>query len=254
MSMQQEVMRGMTDIHCHILPGVDDGAESPEEALEMARMALHSGVRTIIATPHCNLPGTAVNYRTTTLAKRFSQLRQAVQEAKIPVDILPGAEILCTPQIGRLIDEGKLLTLAGSRYLLVEFYFDEAIEEIDEMLETIRQHRLVPVIAHPERYSAVQQEPRAVGRWFRSGYVIQLNKGSILGRLGSRSEETAHWILDHGFAHLVASDGHTAIHRTPHMTELRHYLQDRWGSTYTDILLRENPGRIVRDLPILQAD
>lgn len=247
-------MQGMTDIHCHILPGVDDGAESLAEALEMARMAQRSGVGTIIATPHCNLPGGADNFRSGSMTRRFNRLRQAVRESDINVDILPGAEVLCTPQIGQLIDERKLLTLAASRYLLVEFYFDEQVEEMDEMLEIIRQRGLVPVIAHPERYEAIQLEPRTAGRWFRSGYVIQLNKGSILGRLGSRSEDAAHWILDHGFAHLVASDGHTAIHRTPHMTELRHYLQDRWGSTYTDILLRENPGRIVRDLPMLQAD
>ena len=244
----------MIDIHCHILPSVDDGADSMEDALEMARMAADSGVTAIVATPHCNLPGTSGNYRSGAMTRRFNQLRKAVREADIDLDILPGAEVLCTPRIGQLIAEKKLLTLAGSRYLLVEFFFDEPLEEIDEMLRDIARQGLVPVIAHPERYEAVQQQPQAVGRWFRSGYVIQLNKGSILGRLGRRAEAASHWILDHGYAHLVASDGHTSVHRTPHMSELRHCLQDRWCHTYTEVLLQDNPGRIARDLPMLQAD
>lgn len=175
----------MTDIHCHILPGVDDGAEKVEQSVEMARMAWQSGVRTIIATPHCNLPGETGNYRSGAMTRRFNTLQKAVDEAGIPVKILPGAEVLGTPQVPQLLDEKKLITLAGSRYLLVEFFFDEHLSQMDFLLEAIAARGYVPVIAHPERYEAVQQAPHVVARWFHHGYVIQLNKGSILGRLGT---------------------------------------------------------------------
>jgi len=245
----------MTDIHCHILPRVDDGADSLEEALEMARMAAGSGVRAIIATPHCNLPyEEAFNYASPDLLARFTRLEQAIRAEGIPLDLLPGAEVLCTPQVPELAREGRLLTLAGSRYLLLEFFFDEELDYMEEMLCAVAETGLVPVVAHPERYGAIQRAPHVVERWFRTGYVVQLNKGSILGRLGRRSAMAAEWILDHGLAHVVASDAHSPAMRTPQMGELADHLRRCWGSEYTHILLRANPGRILSDRPILKAD
>ena len=244
----------MTDIHCHILPGVDDGAENMDEAVAMARMAWESGVRTIIATPHCNLPGETGNYRSGAMTRRFNSLRKAVRDAGIDLEILPGAEVLCTPKVPQLLDEKKLITLAGSRYLLVEFFFDEHLDAIDELLEQIAARGFVPVIAHPERYEAVQQAPHAVIRWFRSGYVIQINKGSILGRLGRRAQGCAEWLLDRGLAHTVASDAHSDQYRTPHMSQLRRTLEDRCGSAYCNILLRINPYNIAHDCPLADID
>ena len=243
----------MTDIHCHILPGVDDGAESMDEALAMARMAWESGVRRIIATPHCNLSDFS-NFRSAELAKHFVELRRAVEQAGIGVEILPGAEIFTTPQVPELLQQKKLLTLANSRYLLMEFYFDEDAETMNSLLQQVAALDYVPVIAHPERYDAVQRDPYLVGHWFHSGYVIQLNKGSILGRLGRRAEAAADWILERGLAHTVASDAHSSEVRTPHMTEIRRYLTDRGDSTYANILLTVNPDRIAHDLPLLGFD
>lgn len=245
----------MVDIHCHILPCVDDGAESLEDAVEMARMAADSGVEAIIATPHCNLPGAEEkNYISPALQRSFLALARAVKEADIPVSILPGAEVLCTPEVPELLRQGKLLTLAGSRYLLLEFFFDEDLEYMDDMLCAVARQGFVPVIAHPERYETVQRIPRVIERWFRSGYVIQLNKGSILGRLGRRSGQAAAWILSRGLAHVVASDAHSPLMRTPQMGELTEFLLQVCHPEYVDILLRDNPRRIAENRPILQAD
>ena len=112
----------MVDIHCHILPGVDDGAPSMEDSLEMARMAADSGVTDIIATPHCNLPGNGPkNYRSASLRAAFSRLQQALDAEGIPLRIHPGAEVFCTPELPRLLDQRQLQTLGGSRSLLVDF-------------------------------------------------------------------------------------------------------------------------------------
>lgn len=245
----------MIDIHCHLLPQVDDGAADLETALLMARMAVNSGVDTIIATPHCNLPGTEQkNYRTLELANRVIELQKAITAEKLPLVVLPGAEVLCTPEVPELLRQRKLPTLAESRYLLVEFYFDEDLGYMDDMLRAIAAEGIVPVIAHPERYGAVQQIPPVIDRWFHEGRVIQLNKGSILGRLGHRAAQTAQWILTHGLAHAVASDAHSDQIRTPQMTELRDYLEENYGVAYTGLLLEENPLRICKNLPPVQAE
>ena len=157
----------MVDIHCHILPGVDDGSPSMEDSLQMARMAADSGVTDIIATPHCNLPGDGPkNYRSAALRTGFSRLRQALEQEGIPLRIHPGAEVFCTPELPELLDRRQLQTLGGGRYLLVEFYFDESAEFMEQCFHQIRTRGLTPVAAHPERYKTVQQDPYMVRRWF----------------------------------------------------------------------------------------
>ncbi len=244
----------MVDLHCHILPGVDDGAENMEEALQMARMAADSGVREIIATPHCNLPyAPRKNYMSYALQERMEQFREAVHQARIPVSVSPGAEVLCTADLEFLLQRGKLPTLAGSRYLLMEFFFDETMDYMTDRLSCVAAEGLIPVVAHPERYDAVQRNPYALEQWFVSGYVLQLNKGSILGQLGRGAEAAANWLLSQGLAHAVASDAHTSVTRTPHMGQIREYLEDTCGPDYARLLLHTNPGRILRDRPVVEA-
>lgn len=242
----------MIDIHCHILPSVDDGADSMEDALEMARMAADSGVTAIVATPHCNLPGTEEkNYISPDLAQQFCQLQREIRQAGIDLTLYPGAEVLCTPEVPELLEQDALLTLAGSDYLLVEFFFDETLDYMDTMLSAVAERGRIPVVAHPERYEAVQRAPGIVDRWFRNGWIIQLNKGSILGRLGRKAERTAHWILSRGLAHVVASDAHSPRVRTPHMEELTEYLCQLCDPRYVEILLEKNPACILENRPVL---
>lgn len=245
----------MVDIHCHILPGVDDGADSLSSAVEMARMAAESGVDAIIATPHCNLPYNGENHdRSAAVAEQVSQLNQAIRAAQIPLTVYPGCEVLCTPEVPALLAAHKLLPLSGGRYVLLEFFSDEDPDEMDNLLRTVSALGYTPVIAHPERYEAVQHLPQIVRRWFQSGYIIQLNKGSILGRLGRRSQHTAHRLLSLGLVHVVASDAHSPQIRTPALDQLYHCLSDRYSIAYADVLLEQNPRRILENRPILQPD
>lgn len=170
-----------------MLPGVDDGSDSMDTSLLMASMAAESGVETVIVTPHCNIPGEAANYPSRELLGRFMALRETIDAAKIPLRILAGAEVFCTADIAELIRAKKLLTLASSRYILVEFAFNEDSIEMNSCLEQIFAEGLTPVIAHPERYNAVQRDRTLPERWFASGYVLQVNKDSIFGGLGQRA-------------------------------------------------------------------
>ena len=127
----------MIDLHCHILPGVDDGSSSEEESCRMARLAVESGVTAVCATPHCNVPGCFDNYRTEALEERFLCLARLLGERDIPLRLYAGMEVYVTPETPRHLREGKLLTLGGSRYLLVEFGFEAPFSFAQRMLEEI---------------------------------------------------------------------------------------------------------------------
>lgn len=240
----------MIDLHCHILPGVDDGSPDFETSCEMAKMAADSNVTAIVATPHCNNPGGPHNYRNNTLLDKFAALDRLLQYYNIPVRILPGAEVLVRDNFLRLLREERLVTLNNSRYLLVEFFFNAHAAYICDALAQIRRAGLIPVVAHPERYDAVQQEPMLAAQWFHSGYILQLNKGSLLGRLGRGAYQTSVWLLNHGLGHAVASDAHSASVRTTNMDMLIDFLQERYPADYIHLLLKENPSRIIHDQPI----
>lgn len=115
----------MIDLHCHILPGVDDGSPSPEASCRMARLAAESGVTAIVATPHCNLPQGPSNYRSTLLLEKLQALNLLFSRSGIPITVYPGAEVLARENLLSLLRDGKLMTLNNSRYLLTEFFFGE---------------------------------------------------------------------------------------------------------------------------------
>ena len=243
----------MIDIHCHILPDYDDGAEDLEEALEMVRMATLSGVTDIIATPH--FQGEPSELEQLGLIRRqFQVLRAAIEQVGLPLTLHSGAEVLCVPETVVLAERHQLPTLAGTDYVLTEFYFDESYAYMDEMLSQIAQCGYKPVVAHPERYDVIQREPPLLHRWARQGYVIQLNKGSVLGSFGSRPEQAANEILALGLAHVFASDAHSCHSRTPHMAALRQWVEACCEEEYAAILLEENPKRILRGRPMVGMD
>lgn len=238
----------MIDLHCHIIPGVDDGARSAEVACAMAERAWKAGVDTIVATPHCNLNPERLNYRGRDYTLAFSMFRGLLKQRGIPITLLPGAEVYGhSHNIRQLIDENRLVTLNHSRYLLIEFNFGASGEYITRILEAVSHRGLIPVVAHPERYEAVQADPRLAAFWFSRGYVIQLNKGSILGLLGEGSRECSHLLLSRGFAHVIASDAHDAHYRTTGFKELLACLGHRVDHRYLKLLLSTNPRRIISD-------
>ena len=235
----------MVDIHCHILHQFDDGSASLAQSLAMARMAAQTGVTDIVATPH--FTGKRESLQSlTALVERYRALSRAIGEAGIPVKLHPGAEVLCLEETAELAKKKLLPTIGTTRYLLTEFYFDEDLRFMDDMLYRLSAAGYLPVVAHPERYDAIGEDPLFLERWFRRGYVIQLNKGSILGAFGRRAERAARLILEAGLAHTVASDAHGDDRRTPHMGALHRWMEHHLQPEYARILLEENPRRIIR--------
>ena len=157
-----------------------------------------------------------------------------------------GAEILCLPETVELAQNRQLPTLAGTDYVLTEFFFDESFAFMDRTLDQIAACGYRIVVAHPERYDAIQLRPERLENWAQRGYVLQVNKGSILGNLGRAAEQTAGAMMEMGLVHLFASDAHSCQQRTPYMGKIL-----RWAQTYclpecAHILFHENPRRVLR--------
>ena len=152
----------MIDIHLHILPGVDDGSPSMESSLEMAQLALESGVKSVIATPHCNLPDTiCLNARQ--MQGQVQRFREALLQAEIPLKVYGGMEIFGTPQTAQRLQSGQLCTLAGSRYPLIEFPFVDYGREATEILDSVLRLGLRPIVAHPELYPVRAKTAECMG-------------------------------------------------------------------------------------------
>lgn len=235
----------MIDIHCHILPDFDDGAADMTEALAMAQAAAASGVTGIVATPH--FPGRPESMEgIALLLERHKSLRTELRKAGIRVNLYLGAEILCLPQTAKMARAQQLPTLGQTNYVLCEFSFRESRIYINKMLQTLTDSGYRVVIAHPERYEAVHRDPRVAETWFTKGYVLQVNKDSLLGTFGPRVQQTARTLLEQGLAHILASDAHSTLYRTTDMGEIRQWLEANCPEEYARVLLEENPARLIR--------
>lgn len=240
----------MIDLHCHILPGLDDGSASFEESLAMAAMAADHGIRRIAATPHC-VTGSARE-----VLSSVAMLQELLNEERIPVRLYPGMEIFGTYDTARLLREKKLLTLNGSRYPLIEFAFHTDGEEETDILQSVIDAGFMPLVAHPERYSCVCNEPQLVNRWKRMGCLFQVNRGSLLGRYGYSAQQMGMALVRRGFATVVATDAHSAMVRTPRARDVYELLFQSVSPIAAEVLMERNPEWILQNklLPPAEPD
>jgi protein-tyrosine phosphatase len=241
----------MIDIHSHLLPEIDDGSRSFDMSLDMLAMAADSGTHVIVSTSHCNIPGYYDNYVSDQLLDLWNQLNALKQEAGIPIHLLRGMEVYATEELPDLLKSGRVWTLNGTKYFLMEFGFDEDPAFCAHILPACVALGYHPIIAHPERYYFVQDDPRIAYGWCVSGYGLQLNKDSILGRFGHREKACAEALLRHNLAACVASDAHRSKVRTTSLAGVRDVLMSLVGSEYTELLLERNPDRILQGKQML---
>ncbi len=203
----------LIDLHSHILPGIDDGARSTEEALQMLEMAVADGIRVMAATPH------ASRVDRTKLGTAIHQLRAAAQEADLEIAIVAGSEVRLSAQLGEQFRRGSLLTLNETRYVLVELPFERRWSPmIHSALCALQLAGAIPIIAHAERYPAVQREPSVLVELVEMDVLIQVNAGSLLGEDGRDSRRTAEVLVRASMAHLIATDAHRQDKRRPHLS------------------------------------
>ena len=199
----------MVDLHSHVLPGVDDGAECIEESLRMLRKAAAAGVETVVATPHL-LRGV---YEIESLEREqmTADLQKAADESGINIQIKSGVECYLSPEI--LEDTSRLreLTLNNNgKYILVELPMQTVPAYAEDILFSLKVQGITPVLAHPERNMEICRNPNILFDFVMKGIIAQLNAGSILGYFGGRIKKVAQTLLTHKLVHVIASDMHSA--------------------------------------------
>lgn len=227
------------DLHAHVLPGVDDGAETLEASLMMLRMASEHGTKALAVTPH----GAGVT-KTQYLGK-FERLKAAAARESLPVKLFFGMEMMADGTLFDRLQSGDVQPLGESRFLLVEFDPLDSSEWCAAATEHIRKYGYVPLIAHPERYVILQNEPWRAELWTERGAALQVTRSGIFGAFGRRAAETARMLLERDLAFCVASDGHGAAYRRPILEDVNAWLTEHFGAAYAERLLHENPRRIL---------
>ena len=204
----------MIDLHCHVLPGIDDGPPTIDESIALVRAAARAGTRTIVATPHVNwqYPNTAE-----IIAGAVAELNDRLAAEGETIEILAGAEVAMT-RIGDIApDELGRLSLAGGGWLLVEPPFTPIASGLDVMLLDLQRegHRIV--LAHPERCPAFHRDPGMLASLVRGEILTSITAGSLVGRFGEQARRFALTLVLQGMAHNVASDAHDDVNRGPGM-------------------------------------
>lgn len=238
----------MIDLHNHILPGVDDGASSTLEAVELARLARADGVATIVATPHRN----AWTYREdrADAEARLTDLRLACRDVGVEMGLLLGGEAFIAPDLADQVQSGLALTLNNGRYLLVEWPVDQYPSWSDEAIFTLQVRGICPIVAHAERYRFVQREPDRLARLVERGVLVQITAASVLGDAGEAARHSAELLLRRGLAHVIATDSHGPTHRPPLLSPARERAREIVGEDRAWALVRDVPGQVVENLPV----
>ncbi len=241
----------MVDIHCHILPGLDDGSDNIEESVRMARLAVDGGTKAIIVTPHSNIPDSYQNYCDKVYVEKFKALNSRLKDENIPLKIYPGHEIFAAGNLVEMIKSKRLLTLCDSDYPLVEFGFTEHSDSVFEKLQVLVAEGLTPIVAHPERYAFVAEDESAPLKLKNIGCLLQINKGSLKGNFGRGAYMVSHGIIKYELADFVASDAHSPYMRTPYLADAHEIISDIHSEEYADLLLSIHPAKIIKNEKII---
>lgn len=241
----------MIDIHCHILPNVDDGSESLEESIEMAKIAESEGITKIVNTSHCHFD---FKYKKgNELKLELEKFNQALKEENINIEVLLGNELYYTSDLIERFDELDFFSMNNSKYILMEFSPINFPKNIEDVIYEIKIRGYIPIIAHAERYKQVQEDVNIVLDCIKEGALIQVNASSILGKNGEKAEDTSKKLLDNNMVHFVATDAHSSNRRRPLIKDSYNYILRNYGKEVSEKLFIENPTAVIenRDISIL---
>lgn len=236
----------MIDLHCHLLPGVDDGPATLDEALALARLAVADGIRCACLTPHIQ-EGRYPNRRSA-LERATHDFRQALDDAGIALDVVAGGEVHLSVELLDLLAEDEIPFLGatgGYRVMLLEFPHNTIPVGADRLISKLFGLRIRPLIAHPERNTAVMMQPERLYPFVAQGCLVQVTAGSLAGRFGQKVSDSAHRLVENGWVTVVATDAHDPVHRPPFLSEGKAALEKRFGEETATRLAVTNPRLIL---------
>ena len=238
-------MQPTIDIHCHIMPGVDDGSPDTATSLEMLRIAEKNGITHMILTPHHKPMHHNVSPEHNVLYRK--KLLENAKAAGIKVKLFSGNEIYYSDETMEELLRGEICSLAGSDYVLVEFHPSNPFKAIKNAAYRVQGAGYIPIIAHVERYADIVQHPARVGDLIEMGCYIQVNASSIMGRYGLGISHFTKKLLKEEQVHFVASDAHDAAGRAPKLLECRKFVEKKYGEDYANHLFCINPANVIRN-------
>jgi len=233
----------LIDLHCHILPGVDDGAKDLQTALAMARIAVEDGIEIVACTPHIT-PGVYDN-RGPEITRAIASLQESLDAANIPLQLTCGADAHLAPDLGEGLRERRVPSLGGSRYFLLEPPHHVAPPRLDLAVQDLLNEGHVPVITHPERLSWIEDHYDLMNAMADAGAWFQITAGSLTGRFGPRPRYWAERMVDEGLTHILATDAHNVRNRAPRLAEGRDAVAARLGPEEARRMVIDRPRGIL---------
>ncbi|MEK4554909.1 tyrosine-protein phosphatase [Jeotgalicoccus sp. FSL K6-3177] len=222
----------MIDIHNHLLINVDDGPKSEEETLDLLKQAVDEGITDIICTPHHH--SGAYNTPADIVREKLTGVQNIIDKHQLPIKVHPGQEIRINDDLIDELRTGEALTLAGSKYILIEFSFTELREDVDEVFTALRELGLTPIIAHPERCRPLVKNEQILARLIEEGALAQVTAASVCGEFGSGLQENSLELIRKGLIQLVASDAHHAEYRPFMSKEAFEIIENELGESYVE--------------------
>lgn len=236
----------MIDLHCHFLPGVDDGPETLDEALDLARAAVEDGITHSVLTSHVH-PERYPNQKRN-LEGAVAAFTEELKKASIPLDVRMGGEARLCPELIDLVAEGQVPFLGevgGYKILLLEFPHQMIPVGSIRFINHLTRMRIRPLIAHPERNKAIMANPDKVNEFTEAGCWLQLTAGSLAGRFGAQAEQVAFQLIDAGWNCLAATDAHNLHNRPPRLREARDVLAQRYGEQVAQNMVYSKAAKII---------
>ena len=238
------------DIHTHILPFVDDGADDLGEALEMLEIAEKNGTSHIVLTPHhLTDDDRSKGLSKSQLEEKFIEFKKAALGNGCGISLYFGAEVHVTKDVSASIENSEFITINNTKYVLLEFDFSEEPERAFEITGKVMDAGYLPIIAHPERYKFVEANPGSIVPFVQKGAILQINASSILGENGPVSQETALTLINSELASIIASDSHSAFYRSPDLSEAYAFISSIFSKKASELLFFENPRLVLEGEP-----
>jgi protein-tyrosine phosphatase len=219
------------DIHCHLLPGIDDGPPTLEAALALANALVADGMLHVVCTPHI-FPGRFENRRSS-IQDEFNRFAKLVESAGIPLALSWAGEVRLTHEVVDLLAMGEIPFLGtsdGLKTMLLEMPDGQVPLGADRFAQRLLQMGVRPVIVHPERNRGVMERPDKLRGFVEDGCLVQITAGSLVGQFGANAQRVATQLVDKGWVHAVASDAHNLAGRRPRMADAQAMLAQRWGA------------------------
>ncbi len=232
------------DIHSHIIQGLDDGSKDIDISLDMARIYLENGINKVIATPHHIEKD---NFLVEGSKESLDILKDQLEKNNLDLKVYLGSEVYIYPDMLKDMEEDKIMTLNGSRYLLIEFPIRDIPLYVESIIYGLLIKGYIPIIAHPERYLKVQENPNILYTLLKNGAMAQLNLSSLEGFYGKTARRTAKTLLRHKMIQFIATDAHNNTGRSPQVQKSLKILKNIVSSRDYRLLTSENANNILED-------